>query len=147
MRPEEVQDEIARRVAVLRQEGRYPLGLEEQLEAEFAAIMDVVHGRRDLPLDLDAEVVLLRAMVEELRGRTEASHIEPDGDGVASVALLALEQSVKLYEILLKEFENMRREDERIIRRLEHFIRDRIVMVDVLAHAVTDLERRLDQRK
>lgn len=150
MDAKEVQAEIQRRVAELRAEGRYPLGLEEQLESEFAAIMEVVHGRADLPDDIGKEISLLRATVEQMRSEFARSGAESHSDSDQSVtetAILALERTVRLYEVLIREFEALRREDERIVRRIEHFLRDRIVMVDVLSQAVVELESRLDEQK
>jgi hypothetical protein len=44
------------------------------------------------------------------------------------------------------EVRKIREEDTRILRKINHTILDRLVMVDVLAQAVVDLERRFEEK-
>lgn len=143
----DVQAEIARRVSEYRRQGKYPLGLEQQLEAEFTAMMETLHARRDVVHDLGPELRNLSEATRILREKLDeasakkVSRTRNEGiREIADVALLALDHTTTLFKALIDEFELMRSEDERILRRIEHYIRDRVVMVDVLAQAIIDLE-------
>ena len=143
----DVQAEIERRVAEFRRQGRYPLGLEQQLEAEFTAMMETLHARRDVVHDLGPELRNLGEATRILREKFDKSSVKHSSRKtnesvreVAEIALLALDHTATLFKALIDEFELMRSEDERILRRIEHYIRDRVVMVDVLAQAIIDLE-------
>jgi hypothetical protein len=64
--PKSIQEELQRRVLENRQLGKYPVGLEEQLEADFKAIMEVVHGREGQLFIGEPEIAHLGQMIESL---------------------------------------------------------------------------------
>lgn len=154
----EIISELERRVAQRRQEGKYPPGLEAQLEAEFKAITDLVHrGNDSLPQ--------LQTLLDETRTRLEAldailvprSHfpVKPTvmrvlnrvtgrrrraiTDNVRGV----LETNVKMLEMVHEQLRQQRDYDVRQLNQLTHAMQDRLMMVDVLAEAVLELENKM----
>ena len=135
--------DLRKRVELNRQLGRYPVGLEEQLEADFRAIMEVVHGTDDLDGFRSGELEALKTELYELKSAIS--------DGVRRKAelphesqLLSLvERCVAVIEAAHKEIKQIREEDTRVLRKMNSFVLDRLVMIDVLAQAVVELERKL----
>ena len=154
-----IQEELQRRVAENRQLGKYPLGLEEQLEADFKAIMEVVHGREGQLFIGEPEVQHLGLMITALQDRIEVlrsdkkveklSRKDPGARALIDLAELtceALGKCMVLVQSMEAEIRKIREEDSRVLRKLNHTVLDRLVMVDVLAQAVVDIERRLSEK-
>lgn len=154
-----IQEELQRRVAENRQLGKYPLGLEEQLEADFKAIMEVVHGREGQLFIGEPEVQHLGLMITALQDRIEVlrndkkvEKLSRKGPGalalvdLAELTCEALGKCMILVQSMEAEIRKIREEDSRVLRKLNHTVLDRLVMVDVLAQAVVDIERRLSEK-
>lgn len=147
--------ELQQRVAAARTDGRYPVGLEAQLEADFKAIMDVVHQSGDSVDQIRHELHLLRVQVDNLNGLISPKSRIPGVSlyhrvigrlvghhtrGVAHQAQDSLRQATAVLETIASLLEAQQLEDRRILRELNHALRDRLVMIDVLAEAVIELE-------
>ena len=150
-------NELQKRVAAARQAGRYPVGLEQQLEADFKAIMDVVHRSGDQLETVRGELHELRVKADNLNGLVSPRSRIPGGSiyhrivgrlvghhtrGVAHQAQDTVRASIKVSESLLELLEAQQIDDRRLLRELNHAIKDRLVMVDVLAEAILELERK-----
>ena len=147
---EEVLREISKRVEVRRQEGRYPAGLEQQLSAEFDAILSVVHRGDDT---ISRIHFTISQLAEDLGGRNSGVDTQSRLPGISIVhklfrklslrhtrrALRLIEETLTLIE---KQLLQQRETDSRVMKQLEHVVMDRILMVDVLAEAVLELERK-----
>ena len=147
---EEILRELTRRVEKRRQEGRYPIGLEQQLSAEFDAILSVVHRGDDT---ISRIHFALSQLAEDLSGQNGGVDTQSRLPGVSIVhklfrklslrhtrrALRLIEESLTLIE---KQLLQQRETDSRVMKQLEHVVMDRILMVDVLAEAVLELERK-----
>jgi hypothetical protein len=125
---EELLKELARRVHLRRQEGRYPAGLEEQLSAEFDAIIAVVHRGDDTVDDFDTVIKALEEVVNSKE------------DSLSDGQLKLIVQALRLIQ---KQLLQQKETDARVMKQLEHAVMDRILMVDVLAEAVLELERKV----
>ena len=151
-------DEIKRRVAERRQSGQYPPGLEEQLDAEFKAILEVVHRGSDTIAEIDTVLNRLRGQLEDLdrepsiRSRTFVGRlvhrmsvrifgraVRETRQTVRSVLLL----NVQALELMRLQLVQQRGDDARILNKIEHAVMDRILMVDVLTEAVLELESKV----
>ena len=142
--------ELAKRVELRRQEGRYPIGLEEQLSAEFDAILSVVHRGDDT---ISRIHFTISQLAEDLSGQNAGVDTQSRLPGISIVhklfrklslrhtrrALRLIEESLTLIEQQLLQ---QRETDSRVMKQLEHVVMDRILMVDVLAEAVLELERK-----
>jgi len=151
MDTEKVLAEINSRVAQRRQEGRYPVGLEQQLSAEFDAILSVVHRGDDTISEIRRITKLLS---EDLGGVNSWQDTQSRIPGISFVhklvrklsrrhtqrALDLIEEALILVE---KQLTQQRETDSRVMKQLEHAVMDRILMVDVLAEAVLELERKV----
>ena len=147
---EEILRELTRRVEQRRQEGRYPVGLEQQLSAEFDAILSVVHRGDDT---ISRIHFTISQLAEDLGGRNSGVDTQSRLPGISIVhklfrklslrhtrrALRLIEESLTLIEQQLLQ---QRETDSRVMKQLEHVVMDRILMVDVLAEAVLELERK-----
>lgn len=155
---EEILAELQRRVEQRRQEGKYPPGLEQQLEAEFEAILEVVHRGED-EIDHIAHLIgVLRSELLSLNGLITPQSRIPFGRtfhrivgrlvgrqtrGVAQQAQVALQRQLDLVELVQKQLRSQRDADMRVLHQLEIAMRDRLMMVDALAEAVLELERKV----
>lgn len=147
---EEILRELTRRVDQRRQEGRYPVGLEQQLSAEFDAILSVVHRGDDTISQIHFAISQL---AEDLSGHNGGVDTQSRLPGISIVhkffrklslrhtrrALRLIEETLTLVE---KQLLQQRETDSRVMKQLEHVVMDRILMVDVLAEAVLELERK-----
>ena len=148
---EAVLRELAKRVDLRRQEGRYPIGLEQQLSAEFEAILSVVHRGDDTISEIHR---VSRLLTDDLNGLNSIHDTKSRIPGIVFVhrilrrlslrhtrrALVLIEEIVALIE---KQLTQQRETDSRVMKQLEHVVMDRILMVDVLAEAVLELERKV----
>lgn len=154
---EEMIDELRRRVAQRRQEGKYPLGLEQQLEAEFKNIMDVVHRGTDVLGDVQRLLDQCRNELTNLEKPISAKSRFPGFNlvhlvigkivgrqttGISSRVRVTLEIQQEVLELLLKQLEIQRGTDVRVLNQLSHAMQDRLMMIDVLAQSVIELERK-----
>jgi hypothetical protein len=157
--PKSIQEELQRRVLENRQLGKYPVGLEEQLEADFKAIMEVVHGREGQLFIGEPEIAHLGQMIESLEKQITEIRLDKkinkslkSDDAASSLIDLAestceaLTKCLVIVQSMEAEVRKIREEDTRILRKINHTILDRLVMVDVLAQAVVDLERRFEEK-
>ena len=147
---EKILKELAKRVDLRRQEGRYPVGLEQQLSAEFDAILSVVHRGDDTISQIHFAISQL---AEDLGGQNGGVDTQSRVPGISIVhklfrklslrhtrrALRLIEETLTLIE---KQLLQQRETDSRVMKQLEHVVMDRILMVDVLAEAVLELERK-----
>lgn len=156
----EIISELERRVAQRRQEGKYPPGLEAQLEAEFKAITDLVHkGTDSLPQ--------MKQLLESTRAQLDAldavlvprSHFPPKPPlmrawnrlsgrrrrAVVQNLRFTLETNVKMLEMVHDQLRQQRDYDVRQLNQLTHAMNDRLMMIDVLAEAVLELEHKVGQ--
>ena len=148
---EAVLRELAKRVELRRQEGRYPIGLEQQLSAEFEAILSVVHRGDDTISEIHR---VSRLLTDDLNGLNSIHDTKSRIPGIVFVhrilrrlslrhtrrALVLIDEIVALIE---KQLTQQRETDSRVMKQLEHVVMDRILMVDVLAEAVLELERKV----
>jgi len=143
--------ELAKRVELRRQEGRYPIGLEQQLSAEFDVILSMVHRGDDTISEIHR---VSRLLTDDLNGLNSIHDTKSRIPGIVFVhrilrrlslrhtrrALVLIEEIVALIE---KQLTQQRETDSRVMKQLEHVVMDRILMVDVLAEAVLELERKV----
>ena len=154
----EIIAELERRVAQRRQEGKYPVGLEQQLEAEFKAIMDVVHRGTDVLGDVRQLLDRCREELASLQSPVSAKSRIPGfglihlligklvGRQTAAITLrvrATLETQQEVLELLLKQLEIQQGTDVRVLNQLSHAMQDRLMMIDALAQSVIELERKV----
>jgi hypothetical protein len=84
--------ELAKRVELRRQEGRYPLGLEQQLSAEFDAILSVVHRGDDT---ISRIHFTLSQLAEDLGGQNGGVDTQSRVPGVSIVHKLFRKLSLR----------------------------------------------------
>lgn len=155
---QEIIAELETRVARRRQEGKYPIGLEQQLEAEFKAIMDVVHRGNNVlgdvkflldrcrdelsslqePVSAKSRVLgfgLIHWVIGKLVGRQTAT--------ISLRVRATLETQQEVLELLLKQLEIQQGTDVRVLNQLSHAMQDRLMMIDALAQSVIELERKV----
>lgn len=155
---QELQHELKLRVLRKRQSGDYPIGLEQQLEAEFRAILEVTHrGTHDLT-HLRSILADLNLLIPKIRSVGNASSRVPGGSIIHRVfrRLLRRHTTTTIQDMkkiftridealveLNKAIEAQRRHDERLLNDVLGGVLDRIAVVDSLALIVPELERRL----
>lgn len=152
--------ELERRVAARRQEGKYPLGLEDQLEAEFRAILEVVHRGDDVLGEAEQLLIACREEIAKLDGRVSmrsripgfgiihliiAKIVGRQTSGVALQVRQTLEKQQHILELLLRQLEIQKGTDVRVLNQLSHAMQDRIMMIDVLAQSIIELERKMSK--
>jgi len=151
---------LKQRVEDRRQSGDYPVGLEEQLEAEFKIIMAAVRRDEVDTSELGRRVKAVEHSTAALRSAAETNSRLPAGSAVHRlVARLvrrhtsALEVSTRALGIdvasALHEVHHMidvqREADERQIHDILGSVMDRIAVVDHLAASVLRLEARVQE--
>lgn len=151
----EIREEVARK----RAEGRYPLGLEQELEAEFQIILSLT--QRGV-IDRTAEIAKLsnaiRHTTNEITGLTPVHSRIPGMSlvhrfirrlvarqtmGLAGQVRAAEEQKVRLLEILAEQSKAHEDTDQRLVASLSKHVLDRIAVIDHLAILVTELEAKI----
>jgi hypothetical protein len=148
---EELLKELTRRVQLRRQEGRYPAGLEQQLSAEFDQILSVVHRGDDTISEIRR---ITRLLSEDLGGFNSGKDTQSRIPGITLVHKLVRKLSLRhtqralnlIEEVVIlieKQLTQQKETDSRVMKQLEHAVMDRILMVDVLAEAVLELERKV----
>jgi hypothetical protein len=159
---EQIVDELKRRVAERRAAGDYPIGLEAELESEFKAILAITHRGTDQIKVLRDRIELIEGSLKKVSGRTPNRSRFPGGRifhraiakvtrrqvvGLASQTRDALHEVLAMLVSVVDQLEDQRLSDERAMNKLANAVLDRIVVVDQLAAAVVDLERRLDDER
>ena len=154
----EIIDELERRVALRRQEGKYPIGIEQQLEAEFKAIMDVVHRGTDVLSDVQHLLQQCRVELSYLENPISSKSRVPgfgivhlvigklvgrQTAGISTRVRATLETQQEVLELLLKQLEIQQGTDVRVLNQLSHAMQDRLMMIDALAQSVIELERKV----
>jgi hypothetical protein len=148
---EELLKELTRRVQLRRQEGRYPAGLEQQLSAEFDAILSVVHRGDDTISEIHR---VSRLLADDINGLNSGLDTQSRIPGIKFVHKLVRKLSLRhtrralalideIVALIEKQLTQQRETDSRVMKQLEHIVMDRILMVDVLAEAVLELERKV----
>lgn len=142
---------LAKRVELRRQEGRYPAGLEQQLSAEFDAILSVVHRGDDTISQIHR---VSRLLADDIKGLNSGLDTQSRIPGIKFVHKLVRKLSLRhtrrahalieeIIALIEKQLTQQRETDSRVMKQLEHVVMDRILMVDVLAEAVLELERKV----
>lgn len=157
---EKVIEALQERVHQRRQEGKYPPGLEQQLEAEFKAIMDVVHRGDDVlgtveqllntcrqelavlttPVSSKSRIpglFVLHWIIGKLVGRQTAA--------VTARVRTTMEAQQQVLELLLRQLQIQQGTDVRVLNQLSHAMLDRLMMIDVLAQSVVELEQKVSK--
>lgn len=155
---DEVLDTLRSRVAQRRQEGKYPPGLEQQLQAEFAAILEVVHRGEDEVDHIGHVLRQVRIEAESLHNRPSFQSRIPGGalvhkliwrllgrhiQAASEQTYVAVGRQIDLLELVHEQLRIQRDADLRVLNQLEYAIRDRLMMIDVLAEAIVEIERKI----
>jgi hypothetical protein len=151
---------LRERVNQRRLEGKYPPGLEQQLEAEFKNIMDVVHRGNDVLGNVQALLNQCKQEIENLSKPIPAKSRVP-GFGIVhwvigkivgrqtfaitSRVRQTLETQQQVLELLLKQLEIQHGADVRVLNQLSHAMQDRVMMIDALAQSVIELEQKVSK--
>lgn len=136
---DEIVAEIRRRVAQRRDEGKYPIGLEEQLDAEFNAILAVVHrGSQELH-EIGRLLDDLDASIKRLAQRKGRRKSKLDGD----VLLEVLQTQSRILKVQSNALERLRHGDLESLSQLNQLMRERLMMIDPIAEAVVNLESQM----
>jgi hypothetical protein len=146
------------RVADRRASGDYPPGLEQELESEFAVIMDAMHRDEVTTIELGRRVSAIEHTVQSVRGSADNTSRVPGGSTMHvaagrlvsrhtnqladSVRRLGADIAGALHEIL-RLFDAQRDADERQLTEVISSVLDRLAVIDHLADSVVDLERRM----
>ena len=149
---------LQERVAARRQSGDYPLGLEEQLEAEFTIIMAAVHRDEVNTAELGRRVQAVERSAEAIRARGETGSSVPGGSLIHKVAgRLVGRHTGQLAETVrtlggdiagsLHEIHHLidlqQRADERQLHDVVGSLMDRVAVIDHVADAIARLEARV----
>ena len=155
---DEIVDVLRHRVAARRAAGDYPVGLEEQLEAEFRYIMSVQAEASRRSSGLTGALGTVERSIAAIKAEGETASRLPGGSAVHAVAsrLVArhtgqLAEATRAFglDVLDAMREIGRLIDDRSTagdRRLEDAVAaviDRLAVVDHLSNAVLELERRV----
>ena len=156
---DEIVAALRERINVRRQVGDYPPGMEEQLEAEFVQIMRAVHRDELGVAGLSASIGRVWAATNGVQGVASLGSKVPGGSAVhAAAARVVVRHTNALAEQIrgfgsevtqaLQEvqrlFEVQRDADQRQLTEVVAAVIDRLAVLDHLADAVVDLERRVD---
>jgi hypothetical protein len=150
-----IQETVARR----RAEGVYPIGLENELEAEFKFMLSLTH--RGEAERADALALLLK---EALRAADEVSGLAPAKSRIPFVGIfhrvvrrliarqtrgLAAQQRavneavLGIMEHLVSDARGREDADHRMVANLSKHVLDRVAVIDHLYFVVTELETRI----
>ena len=151
----EIRDDVARK----RAEGKFPPGLEQELEAEFQTILSFT--QRGV-IDRTAEIVALsntiRHSTSEISGLTPTTSRIPGLSlihriirrlvarqtmGLAAQVRASEESKVRLLELLAVQSKAHEDADQRLVESLSKHVLDRVAVIDHLAILVTELETKI----
>jgi hypothetical protein len=156
---EEILLELNRRVAERRQQGKYPIGLEAQLSAEFDAIVAMVHRGSDTIGAINSRINEMVHEIDEIHGRVNSASRFPGGSlfhrltgklvsrqthGLAAQTRKSLHLVAEAMRLVERQLVQQQEADARVLNQIEHAMLDRLMMIDVLAEAVLELERKVD---
>jgi hypothetical protein len=158
----EIRDDVAKK----RAEGSFPPGLEQELEAEFQAILS--YTKRGIT-DRAAEIARLsdeiRRNANKVTGLTPAHSRIPGGSvfhrvirrliarhtmGLAAQVRACEESKVQLLQIMAEQSIAHHDADQRLVESLSKHVLDRVAVIDHLTILVTELEskiRKLEESK
>ena len=150
-----IQDTIARRRAA----GEYPAGLETELEAEFASILELTHrGEADRADALERLLQEVRMHAPHVSGLTATSSRIPlvnllhkvvrrliarQTRGLAAQQRAVNEQVIAMLEHLVDDARSREDADRRMVAKLSKHVLDRVAVVDHLYFIVAELETKL----
>ena len=150
-----IQDTIARRRAA----GDYPAGLETELEAEFASILELTHrGEADRADALERLLQEVRMHAPHVSGLTATSSRIPlvnllhkvvrrliarQTRGLAAQQRAVNEQVIAMLEHLVDDARSREDADRRMVAKLSKHVLDRVAVVDHLYFIVAELETKL----
>ena len=154
----DLQIELRESVRRKRLAGEYPVGMEEQLEAEFRSILEVTYrGTHDLS-PVETELKLLTKRVSSLRvggsvdsrlpggrllhrvfRRLMRRHLAPVVEDIGA----ALQSLERITSELTAAVNAQRRHDERLLNDVLGGVLDRLAVIDSLAIIVPELEKRI----
>ena len=150
-----IQDTIARRRAA----GEYPAGLETELEAEFASILELTHrGEADRADALERLLQEVRMHAPHVSGLTATSSRIPlvnllhkvvrrliarQTRGLAAQQRAVNEQVIAMLEYLVDDARSREDADRRMVAKLSKHVLDRVAVVDHLYFIVAELETKL----
>lgn len=152
--------DLKQRIATRRANGDYPVGLEEQLEAEFKVIMAAVHRHEVNTTELGRRVQQVESATAAIRSDGPTGSRLPGGAAVHattarlvnrhtatvadSVRALGIEISRALHEIH-HLFDLQRECDERQLNEVVASVLDRLAVLDHVADSLVLLEKRVAQ--
>lgn len=151
---------LKERVARRRVQGEYPPGLEEQLEAEFTLIMDAVHRPEVDTGDLGQQISNIREAIGALGAHPLPDSRVPGGKTIHKAGSRVVERhtSVLAEQVrcmgrdiadalneVRRLVELQREADERQLHEMVSAVLDRVAVIDHLADAVIELERRVGE--
>lgn len=155
---DELVDKLQERVATRRAMGDYPPGLEEQLEAEFKLIMDAVHRPEINTGDLEQRIAAVTDATLALGSPPGLDSRLPGGRSMHKTAGRVVERHTSvltehvrtLGRDIVGALQEVRRliemqneADERQLYEVVSAVLDRVAVIDHLADAVLNLERRV----
>jgi|GEM_PF-964639 len=150
-----IQDTVARR----RAEGLYPIGLENELEAEFAFMMSLTH--RGEAERTEALALLLKEAISasrEVSGLTSVNSRIPfigifhrvirrlvarQTRGLAAQQRAVNDAVLGIVEHLVRDARGREDADYRMVASLSKHVLDRVAVIDHLYFVVTELETRI----
>ena len=132
-------------IAELRMKGQYPIGMEEQLEAEFKSIMDLTRLSR--PGRIEKLNNLLHQLTDNsVEGTSRENRFSIRWKFNHSKKKLVNQSLIqnKLLVELVGSFQDQHNEDERIALARSKHVLDRVAVIDHLALLIVALENRID---
>jgi len=153
-----IMQDIERRVAVRRANGEYPIGLEEQLEAEFRHVMNGLRRREVDPSHLRGHLDDASLALSAIGAHVPASSRIPGGSLVHGAAARVIARHTGTLAEATRTFgtdivaalrevaalvDAQRGADERQLNDVLASLVDRLAVLEHLGAAVLDLERRL----
>ena len=150
---------LKQRVADRRAAGDYPMGLEQQLESHFDAMLESLHDDRTSTDGLRTAVDRLGATLAAVgKADIAATSRAPGGAVIHRATMQLIKRHVQQVELELSSvasavrdgltesarlFEEFRSADERELNGVLAMVLDRLAVVDHLSEVVVELEERL----
>jgi hypothetical protein len=153
-------DELQSRVHARRLAGDYPLGLEQQLEAHFSAMLDLLHDQESNTATLSSNIDRVGAAIGSLNSTVGTSSRVPGGkvvhEAVAAMIQRHTQQVVgqvgtlgsAVHDSLIEVrdvLDRQRHSDDRNITEVLSAVMDRLAVVDHLSELLLGLSDRLDR--
>lgn len=156
---DEIVEQLSRKVAMRRQNGDYPFGLEAELEAEFDGVLAAMRRRELSTVELWKRVDSMRSSVDQISGTTATSSSIPGGalahkatgrlvgrhtNGLAASVRSAGHEAVAALVEVISLLESQQSADDRQLTEVVAAVIDRLAVVDQMVSAINEIERRLD---